>query len=53
MMTTPQFAQAQIAYRQDELKRDYERAAARPRRVQARHAVPAVARRLARATHAA
>lgn len=57
MITTPEFAQAQIAYRQEHLGREFARAArpARraPRPAWTRHAVPAAARRLARATHAA
>jgi hypothetical protein len=54
MFTTPQSAQAEIAYRQERIKRDFGRAAVRrQRREQSTQAESRPARRSLRSEHAA
>ena len=53
MFTTPQSVQAETAYRQEKIKRDFRRATRRQRQEQAAKPEPRHARRSLRPTHAA
>ena len=53
MFTTPQSIQAETAYRQEKIKRDFRRATRRQRQEQATQPEPRHARRALRPTHAA